>query len=169
MSDQKTEAEQAAEVGQRGFSRPQAPAGDEQGGTCVPEAPPQQQSTTRTLGPGSVGGSMCADPEMKFTSTGKAMVKVRLAVAPRVKDENTGFYTDGKTEFIDVTVFGKQGENVMESLRKGDRVVVNGIWQESRWFGQDEQWHAGKSITARDIGPSLLFRQARVHRHQVGA
>ena len=133
-------------------------------GTAVAEAPPETQHSSRTLGPGSLGGTVCADPEMRFSQYGKAIVKVRLAVAPRVKDEATGNWFDGKTEFIDVTVFGKQGENVMESLRKGDRVLVNGIWQESRWRSRDGEWKSSKSLTARDIGPSLLFRQATPNR-----
>lgn len=137
--------------------RPQRPPSEEEG-----SSPGRPSTTVRTLGPGSMAGYLCADPAMTFVGNGKALVKLRIAVNKRVLDEASGQWADGETEYTDVTVWGRQGENVMESLRTGDRVVVNGIWQESRWFGRDDQWHSRKSLTARDIGPSLMFKQVNV-------
>jgi hypothetical protein len=133
---------------------------------AVPDGPGVAGSRPRVLGPGSVAGTLVADPELRFTGNGKAITKVRLAVAERRRDEASGKYVDGPADFIEVAVWGQQGEHVMESLRKGDRVIVNGIWQEERWRGRDEEWHAKKTLTARDIGPSLLFRQATVNRYK---
>lgn len=144
------------------------PESDGSGTTSVPEGPPTARSTTRALGPGSIAGTICLDPQMRFTGNGKAIVKIRLAVSRRVQDPETRVWSDGETEFTDVTVWGRQGENAMESLRKGDRVVVNGIWQEDSWQGRDGQEHSRKTLTVRDIGPSLLFRQARVQRVKEG-
>lgn len=137
--------------------RPARPPSEEEG------APAGSKSgSTRVLGPGSLAGTLCSDPSMRYVGNGKALVKLRIAVTARVREGDGGRWRDGETEFIDLSVWGKQGENVMESLRQGDRVVVNGIWQESTWLGRDEQWHSSKSLTVRDIGPSLMFRQARV-------
>jgi single-strand DNA-binding protein len=137
--------------------------------TSVPEAPPTQTAKTRTLGQGSLAGTLTADPELRFSGGGKALVKVRVAVAERRQDRATGKWINGEAEFFDVTVWGKQGEYVVEALRKGDRVVVVGDWQESTWLGKDELVHTTRSLKARDIGPSLLFRQVRVHRNQEGS
>lgn len=106
---------------------------------------------------------------MRFVGEGKALVKVRIAVAQRIQDPETGRWSNGPAEFKDVTVWGRQGENVMECLRKGDRVVVNGILNETTWIGDDFEPHTTQSINARDIGPSLMFRQARVVRNQEGS
>lgn len=139
------------------------------GETAVPEAPPTSTTSTRKLGPASLSGTLCADPVLRFAGSGNALVKVRLATSKRHRDPETGNYSNGPTEFIDVTVWGRQGENVMECLRKGDRVVVNGAWMEATWRGQDNAEHVTRSVTAADIGPSLLFRQASVVRAKEGS
>jgi single-strand DNA-binding protein len=146
---------------------PRPPTGQTE--TSVPETPSTSSLKTRTLGPWSLAGTLCADPDMRFAQNGKAIVKVRVAVSERHQDRDTGKWSNGPAEFVDVTVFGKQGEYVVECLRKGDRVVVNGIKQESTWTGKDEQQHTTTSLTARDIGPSLMFRAVRVLRNQEGS
>lgn len=137
--------------------------------TSVPQAPASAQSRSVAKGPGSLGGTLCADPKMTFSGAGKAIVKVRIAVSERYQDPDTGKWLNGPAQFTDVTVWGRQGEYVMECLCKGDRVVVNGIWQETTWVGKDGQEHTTRSLTARDIGPSLMFRQARVIRDKEGS
>lgn len=148
----------------RSAPRPAAGSGE----TSVPEVPPRSTSRTRPLGVASLAGTLTHDPEMRFVGDGKALVKVRLAMAERSRDAESGRWVDGKVEFIDVSVWGRQGEHVMECLRKGDRVVVNGMWNETTWTGKDEQEHTTRSVNARDIGPSLMFRQARVVRNKEG-
>lgn len=137
--------------------------------TSVPEREPSEQSKTRTLGPGSLGGTLCADPELRFTQNGKSLCKVRIAVQDRTLDPGSSKWVDGPAQYIDITCWGGQAERVTEALQKGDRVVVNGIWQESQWKGRDGEWHTSKSMTARDIGPSLMFRGARVLRGKEGS
>lgn len=144
----------------------QSPASGE---TSVPEGPVTSSPKTRIMGPGSIAGTLTADPELRFSANGKAIVKARVAVAERRQDRNTGHWSNGPAEFMDITVWGKQGEHAMECLRKGDRVVVNGIWQESTWTGKDDEQHTTRTLSVRDIGPSLMFRAARVVRNQDGS
>lgn len=144
----------------------QSPANGE---TSVPEGPARSAPRTRVLGVASVAGSLCADPEMRFVGAGKAITKLRLAVSERTQDPETGHWSSGRPEFVDVTVWGRQAENALESLRKGDRVLVNGMWNETTWTREGGEQHVTKSINARDIGPSLMFRQARVVRTQEGS
>lgn len=139
------------------------------GETSVPEGPVFSSPRTRVLGPGSIAGTLCADPELKFAQNGKAIVKARVAVAERRQDRNTGHWSNGPAEFLDITVWGGQGERVVEFLRKGDRVVVTGMWQESTWKGKDDEEHTTRTLSVRDIGPSLMFRGARVVRNQEGS
>lgn len=139
------------------------------GETSVPEAPARQAPRTRVLDVGSIAGTLCADPQMRFSQNGKAIVKIRVAVAERRQDRNTGHWSNGPAQFHDLTVWGKQGENVMECLRKGDRVVANGMWQETTWTGNDNEEHTTRALSVRDIGPSLMFRAARPVRNQEGS
>lgn len=146
--------------------RPAAPA---YGETSVPEGPVSSSPRTRILGAGSIAGTLCADPEIRFSQNGKAIVKARVAVSERRQDRGTGHWSNGPAEFMDITVWGGQGERLVEFLRKGDRVVVNGIWQESTWKGKDDEEHTTRTLSVRDIGPSLMFRGARVLRNQEGS
>ena len=61
-------------------------------------------------------GRMTRDPELKFTSGGKAFANFSLAVQ-KTKDE---------VEFIDCTVWEKTAETIAEYFRKGNRILIQG-------------------------------------------
>lgn len=135
----------------------------------VPQAAPRPQSQVRAVGQGSVAGTLCADPELRFTNGGKSIAKLRVAVSERVQDPDTHRWVDGPTDYLDVNVWGKAAEHVTDHLAKGDRVVAVGTWNEETWTGRDGQQHSKRTFTARDIGPSVMFRAARVIRAKEGS
>ena len=61
-------------------------------------------------------GRMTRDPELKYTSGGKAFANFSLAVQ-KTRDE---------AEFIDCTVWEKTAETIAEYFRKGNRILVQG-------------------------------------------
>lgn len=61
-------------------------------------------------------GRMTRDPELKYTSNGKAYTNFTLAVQ-KTKDE---------AEFIDCVAWEKTAENIAEYFRKGNRILING-------------------------------------------
>ena len=61
-------------------------------------------------------GRMVRDPELKYTSGGKAFANFSLAVQ-KTRDE---------VEFIDCTVWEKTAETIAEYFRKGNRILVQG-------------------------------------------
>ena len=61
-------------------------------------------------------GRMTRDPELKFTSGGKAFANFSLAVQ-KAKDE---------VEYIDCTVGEKTAETIAEYFRKGNRNLIQG-------------------------------------------
>ncbi len=61
-------------------------------------------------------GRMTRDPELKYTSGGKAFANFSLAVQ-KARDE---------AEFIDCTVWEKTAETIAEYFRKGNRILVQG-------------------------------------------
>lgn len=70
-----------------------------------------------------LNGNLCADPESRFSSGGKAIVNFRLAVAGR----------GDKTTFVDVTVFDKTAELVTKYKVKGDPVLIDGRLELDTW------------------------------------
>ena len=61
-------------------------------------------------------GRMTRDPELKYTSGGKAYTNFTLAVQ-KTKDE---------AEFIDCVAWEKTAENIAEYFRKGNRILIQG-------------------------------------------
>lgn len=119
-----------------------------------------------SLGEGHVSGNLTQDPDIRFTPTGRAVAKLRVAYSPRIKDPATNTWRDGEPTFYDVDVWGKQGENCAEALQRGDRIVACGEWFRRTWETREGERRTSVSLTARDVGPSLLFKLAAVARWQ---
>lgn len=73
----------------------------------------------------TLAGNVCADPDLRFTASGTAMAKIRVACGERKKDD-LGNWVDGDTTFIDCTVWGHVAESAVEQISKGSKVVVIG-------------------------------------------
>lgn len=69
-------------------------------------------------------GNLGKDPEIRFTGTGKAVCKFPLATTTSWND-NDGNKQE-RTEWHNVIVWGKQGENCGKFLSKGRQVFVEG-------------------------------------------
>ena len=79
------------------------------------KAKPAKDTNTRTaLGMGSLAGNLTADPELRYTSTGRAVCKMRIAYTPRQQNPETNNWVDGPAQFFDVTAWGKLGEHCAE-------------------------------------------------------
>lgn len=106
---------------------------------------------------GHIEGRAVADPEMRFASTGKAVAKMRLVASDRRQNE-AGEWVDSATLWIDVTCFGPTAENVAESIRRGDDVVVVGRFQTDEWDDKETGAKRSKTVFLADsVGPSLRW------------
>lgn len=111
-----------------------------------------------------------ADPELKFTTSGMAIAKIRCVSASRKKVTEGGEekWVDDKTCWLDVTCFKKQAENVAESVVKGTLLVVRGRLVTEEW--DDKETGAKRSKTAclaDDVAISLQFNPAKSMAQQV--
>ena len=64
-------------------------------------------------------GRVCNDVELRYTPSQMAVAKLNVAV-------DDGYGEKKKTNFIPVTVFGKQAENCEKFVSKGNRIGVTG-------------------------------------------
>jgi single-strand DNA-binding protein len=63
-------------------------------------------------------GRLTNDPEIRYIQGGdKAVTKLRIAV---------NGYKDGEVTYLDVSVWGKDGEHANQYLKKGSKVLVAG-------------------------------------------
>jgi len=110
-----------------------------------------------------ITGNLTDDPELRYTPNGAAVVKFRVAVNKRYKDE-TGNWKDGETSYFTVNAWRTLAENVAESLTRGTRVVVAGRLQMRSWETQEGDKRTVVEIEADEIGPSLRWATAKVER-----
>jgi len=103
---------------------------------------------------------LVTDPEIKFTDNGKAWAKFRGVTKERIRD-SSGNWTDGKATFIDVLCFGKEAENLAESVLKGDSVVVVGKLQQREYADSEGNNKVIYQVMADLIGPSLKWTPAK--------
>ena len=71
-------------------------------------------------------GNLTRDPEMRYTSTGKAVASFSIAI-------NEGSGERRTTEFMDCQVWEKQAELVAEYCRKGRKVLITGSYATDSW------------------------------------
>jgi single-strand DNA-binding protein len=106
----------------------------------------------------TITGNLTADPELRYTPTGKAVAKLRIASTPRRPDGNG--WTDGQTTYLDIEVWGPTAENVAESLGKGDRAIASGKLITQAW--QSDNGPRSKLVlVAEEVGPSLRYATAK--------
>jgi single-strand DNA-binding protein len=76
-------------------------------------------------------GRLTRDPELRNLPSGTAVCSLRLAFSTRKKDPSTGEWGE-KSNFIDVTIWGRQGELASQYLTKGRAVALDGRleWRE---------------------------------------
>ncbi|MFD5591961.1 single-stranded DNA-binding protein [Streptomyces asoensis] len=111
--------------------------------------------------PITVIGNVVADPELRFTPSGAAVANFRIASTPRTFDRTTNEWKDGDTLFLSVSVWRQQAENVAESIKRGDRVIVVGRLGQ-RQYEKDGERKSSYEVQADDVAPSLLRATVQV-------
>ena len=107
-------------------------------------------------------GNLVDDPELRFTPSGVAMAKIRLAVNRRWRDRNQEWQEE--TSFFGGTCWREMAESVAESLQKGTRVIVTGQLEQRSWETQEGDRRSIVEIRIDEIGPSLRWATATVTR-----
>ena len=74
----------------------------------------------------TVVGNLTDDPELRFTPSGAAVAKFRIASTPRTMDRQSGEWKDGEPLFLACNIWRDAAEHVAESLQRGARVIVQG-------------------------------------------
>ena len=102
----------------------------------------------------AIVGNLTRDPELRYTTAGLAVCNASLAVNRRWQNRSTNEWEE-KVSFIDVTIWGTQGQNVADSLRKGDRTVVFGRFEQRTWDDDQGNKRSKIELIAEVVAPSL--------------
>ena len=93
-------------------------------------------------------GNLGADPELKMTQSGQAVLKLRLATTETYLDKNQT--RQERTEWHSVTLWGKRGEALAKFLQKGERIFVEGSLRTSSYEKNGEKRYSTE-INATNI------------------
>lgn len=74
-------------------------------------------------------GNVTADPVLRPTKAGEPFATFSVASTPRRFDKDTGVWLDMATSYYDVAAYYELGINVLNSLKKGQPVLVTGTLQ----------------------------------------
>ncbi len=114
----------------------------------------------------TVIGNLTDDPELRFTPSGAAVAKFRVASTPRYMDKATNEWKDGESLFLSCTVWRQAAENVAESLQRGNRVIVSGRLKQRTYETREGDKRTVIELEVDEVGPSLRSATAKVQKMQ---
>jgi single-strand DNA-binding protein len=112
----------------------------------------------------TVIGNLTDDPELRFTPSGAAVAKFRVASTPRFMDKASGEWKDGEPLFLACTVWRQAAEHVAESLQRGARVIVSGRLRQRSYETREGEKRTVIELEVDEIGPSLRYATAKVQK-----
>jgi single-strand DNA-binding protein len=80
-------------------------------------------------------GNLGKDPEVRYTTSGTAVASFSLATSERFKNKSGEW--EERTEWHNVTLWGRQAEVAGEWLAKGKTVYIEGRLQTRKWQDKD--------------------------------
>ena len=92
-------------------------------------------------------GRLTRDAELKYTTSGQSVCKFSLAINRRRKN---GDQWEDEVNYFDIVLWGRQGEAVIQFLKKGKQVGVDGELRQDKWQ-QDGQTRYKIEIVASNI------------------
>ena len=111
-------------------------------------------------------GNLVDDPELRFTPSGAAVAKFRVASTPRYLDKATNEWKDGESLFLQCQIWRQAAENVAESLTKGMRVILSGRLKQRSYETKEGEKRTVFEVEVDEGGPSLRNATAKVTRTQ---
>ncbi len=94
-------------------------------------------------------GNLGADPELRVTPGGQAVLKLRLATTENYLDRNNA--RQERTEWHAVTVWGKRAEALAKFLTKGERLFVEGAIRTSSYEKDGEKRYRTEIVASNII------------------
>jgi single-strand DNA-binding protein len=94
-------------------------------------------------------GNLGQDPELRMTSGGQAVLKLRLATSETYLDRNK--VRQERTEWHSVVVWGKRAEALSKILSKGSRIFVEGGLRTSSYDDKEGHKRYRTEVVANNI------------------
>jgi single-strand DNA-binding protein len=102
-------------------------------------------------------GNLTADPELRFTPGGAAVANFTVAATSRTFDKTANHWRDGEALFLRCTLWRQPAENLADSLRRGDRVIITGRLRQRSFETREGDKRTTIELDVDEIGASLKF------------
>jgi single-strand DNA-binding protein len=91
-------------------------------------------------------GNLTRDPELRYSNSGKAIGKIRIAVNREFKKEG-----QPDADFFNVVVWGKTAENCANYLKKGRLCAINGNLRNNNYEDKNGVKHYNVEVHANRV------------------
>lgn len=111
----------------------------------------------------TVIGNLADDPELRFTSSGKAVCTFQVITSKSRKDEQTGKWESSDQTAWKITTWDRFAENCAETLLKGFPVVVYGNAVLRKFDKKDGSVGYSLEVNAYHVGLDLKRFSAKAN------
>lgn len=102
-------------------------------------------------------GNLGADPDIRHTQSGKAIVNLRVATSENWRDKSTGERRE-KTEWHRVVIFNEGLAGIAEKyLKKGSKVYLEGSLQTRSWDTDSGETKYVTEVVLQGFGAALTM------------
>lgn len=117
----------------------------------------------------TVVGNLTADPVLRATSNGGAVVNLTIASTPRQYDRSTIQWVDGEALFMRCSAwdstYSPMASNIQASLAKGMRVIARGRLVQRSYQDREGNNRTAIELHLDEIGPALTRNTAQVSKN----
>ncbi len=106
-------------------------------------------------------GRLGADPELRRTQSGQAVMRCRLATTSQWRDKDGT--VQERTDWHTVVLWGKRGEALARLLGKGERIGVEGRLRSRQWQTPEGERRTSVEVEATDV---VLLGEGRRRRSE---
>ena len=93
-------------------------------------------------------GQLGADPELRVTTAGQAVLKLRIACTESYMDRNNS--RQERTEWVKATMWGPRAEALAKILAKGDKIYIEGSLHTSSYEKNGQKVYSTE-INVREV------------------
>ncbi|GGS84679.1 single-stranded DNA-binding protein 2 [Planobispora rosea] len=112
----------------------------------------------------TIVGNLVDNPELRFTPSGQAVARFRVASTSRFLDKTTNKWEDGDSLFLTCNVWRQQAENAAETLQRGMRVIVSGRLKQRSYETKEGDKRTVYEVEVDEVGVSLRNATAKVNK-----
>ena len=95
-------------------------------------------------------GNLGSEPEVRYTTAGKAVATISVATSETWRDKDTGNNQE-RTEWHRVVLFNRLAEIAGEYLNKGSKVYIEGSLRTRKWADKTGQERYTTEIVAANL------------------